>query len=239
MRLFLREWNQLELEDGVLFRRYVDRGTEGYQLVLPEKYRAKALEGVHDEVGHLGFYRALNLARARFYWPKMAQAVDVKCHTCERCFRRKTNPERAAPMMNISTSYPLELVCMDYLSIEPNNKDTQNVLVITDHFTKFAVAIPTKDQRARTVAKALWENFIVPYGFPARLHSDQGRDFESHTIKELCSLIGAEKVRTTPYHPRGNPVERFNRTLLGMLGTLEDKDKCHWERLCEATCPRI
>ena len=228
VRLFLREWNRLELKDGVLFRRYVDRGTEGYQLVLPEKYRAKALEGVHDEVGHLGFERALHLARARFYWPKMAQAVDVKCHTCERCFRRKTIPERAAPMMNISTSYPLELVCMDYLSIEPDNKDTRNVLVITDHFTKFAVAIPTKDQRARTVAKAIWENFIVHYGFPARLHSDQGRDFESHTIKELCSLIGAEKVRTTPYHPRGNPVERFNRTLLGMLGTLEDKDKYHW-----------
>lgn len=228
VRLFLREWNRLELKDGLLFRRHIDRGTEIYQLVLPEKYRAKALEGVHDEVGHLGFERALNLARARFFWPKMAKAVDVKCHTCERCFRRKTNPERAAPMMNISTSYPLELVCMDYLSIEPDNRDTRNILVITDHFTKFAVAIPTRDQKARTVAKALWENFVVHYGFPARLHSDQGRDFESQTIKELCSLIGAEKVRTTPYHPRGNPVERFNRTLLSMLGTLEDKDKYHW-----------
>lgn len=61
-----------------------------------------------------------------------------------------------------------------------------------------------------------------------QIHSDQGRDFESHTIKELCSLIGTQKVRTTPYHPRGNPVERFNRTLLSMLGTLEEKDKYHW-----------
>ena len=87
---------------------------------------------------------------------------------------------------------------------------------------------PQKTKEQETVAKALWANFIVHYGFPARLHSDQGRDFESHTIKELCSLIGAEKVRTTPYHPRGNPVERFNRTLLSMLGTLEDKDKYHW-----------
>uniref|UniRef100_A0AAX7TV04 Integrase catalytic domain-containing protein n=1 Tax=Astatotilapia calliptera TaxID=8154 RepID=A0AAX7TV04_ASTCA len=117
---------------------------------------------------------------------------------------------------------------MDYLSVEPDNRDTRNILVITDHFTKFAVAVPTKDQKSRTIAKALWENFIVHYGFPSRLLSDQGRDFESHTIKELCALIGADKIRTTPYHPRGNPVERFNRTLLDMLGTLEEEDKSHW-----------
>ncbi|XP_060779606.1 uncharacterized protein LOC132887872 [Neoarius graeffei] len=131
-------------------------------------------------------------------------------------------------MESIRTSHPLELVCMDFLSIEPDNRDIRNILVITDHFTKYAIAVPTKDQKANTVAKALWDNFIVNYGFPSRLLSDQGRDFESRTIKELCSLIGTEKVRTTPYHPRGNPVERFNRTLLSMLGTLEEKDKYHW-----------
>lgn len=65
------------------------------------------------------------------------------------------------------------------------------------------------------------------YGFPERLFSDQGPDFEWHTIRELCELV--KKVHTTPYHPRGNPVERFNRTLLQMLGTLSQPDKLHWK----------
>lgn len=66
------------------------------------------------------------------------------------------------------------------------------------------------------------------YGFPEHLHSDQGPDFESRTIKELCEFAGIKKGRTAPYHPRGNPVEHFNRTLLQMLGTLNPHDKTHW-----------
>lgn len=228
VKLLLREWKRLELQDGVLYRKWTTHGTVLHQLVLPQKCRERALDGVHDEVGHLGCERALDLARARFFWPKMARDIENKCYTCEKCFRRKASPQKAAPMESIQTTYPLDLICMDYLSLEPDNHDTRNILVMTDHFTKFAVAVPTKDQKAKTIAKAFWENFIVHYGFPSRILSDQGKDFESHTIRELCALIGADKVRTTPYHPRGNPVERFNRTLLSMLGTLDEKDKHHW-----------
>ncbi|KAK7922047.1 hypothetical protein WMY93_008949 [Mugilogobius chulae] len=118
---------------------------------------------------------------------------------------------------------------MDYLSLEPDRSGTKDVLVLTDHFTKYAVAIPTANQKARTVAKCLWDNFIVHYGIPERLHTDQGPDFESNLIRELCDISGIQKTRTTPYHPRGNPVERFNRTLLSMLGTLEPKQKATWK----------
>ena len=117
---------------------------------------------------------------------------------------------------------------MDYLSLEPDTSNTKDILVLTDHFTKFAVAIPTANQKAKTVARCLWDNFIVCYGVPERLHTDQGPDFESKLIKELSEVIGIQKIRTTPYHPRGNPVERFNRTLLNMLGTLETKQKQKW-----------
>lgn len=113
---------------------------------------------------------------------------------------------------------------MDFLSLD-SDRGVKDILVITDHFTKYAVAVPTPNQKARTVAKCLWENFLVHYGIPERLHSDQGLDFESHTIKELCDIAGIQEGRTTPYHPRGNPVERFHRTLLNMLGTLTEQDK--------------
>lgn len=92
VKLLLKEWKRLELRDGVLYRKWTDRGNVTYQLVLPEHFRERALQGVHDEVGHLGFEHDLHLARARFYWPRMAKSVEEKCKKCPRCFRRKAVP---------------------------------------------------------------------------------------------------------------------------------------------------
>jgi hypothetical protein len=120
---------------------------------------------------------------------------------------------------------------MDFLTLEPSKGGFANILVITDHFTKLALAIPTRNQTAKTTAEAFYENFIIHYGIPTRIHSDQGGNFESTLIKELCELFGIEKSRTTPYHPSGNGLtERYNRTLLNMLGTLDPSKKTDWKK---------
>lgn len=150
---------------------------------------------------------------------------------CGRCIARKTLPHRAAPLDQITSNGPLDLVCIDFLSNEPDSKGVANVLVVTDHFTRNAQAYTSKDQRASTVAKILVEKYFVHYGLPARIHSDQGRDFESRLIKELLQLLGIKKSRTTPHHPQGDPQpERFNRTLLSMLSTLNPCQKQKWSQ---------
>jgi transposase InsO family protein len=134
-------------------------------------------------------------------------------------------------LVNIKTTYPLELVAMDFLSLEASKSGIENILVVTDHFTKYAIAIPCKNRTAKTTADALYNNFIVHYGIPTRLHSNQGANFESEIIKELCHIMGMEKTHTTTNHPMGNGItERYNRTLLNMLGTLDPDKKANWKK---------
>uniref|UniRef100_A0A665VGA2 Gypsy retrotransposon integrase-like protein 1 n=1 Tax=Echeneis naucrates TaxID=173247 RepID=A0A665VGA2_ECHNA len=230
--LMLREGAKLKLKRGLLFR-VIKRslGKDVSQLVLPAQYRPMVFRAMHDDIGHLGMERTTELIKDRFYWPKMASDIAMYIQNCGRCVARKSIPKRAAPLQQITSTGPLDLLCMDFLAIEPDSKGIANVLVVTDHYTRYAQAFPTKDQKALTVAKVLVEKFFVHYGLPARIHSDQGRDFESKVIKELLTMLGIRKSRTSPYHPQGDPQpERFNRTLLSMLGTLDPAKKSKWSQ---------
>lgn len=230
--LLQRQKQKLRLLDDVLYRvTQTDKGEECTQLVLPEEYRLTVLRSLHDESGHLGIDKTLELIKDRFYWPKMGSEIESYVKNCGRCITRKTIPQKAALLNQLTSSGPLDLVCIDFLSIEPDSKGFANVLVITDHYTRYAQAYPTRDQKATTVAKVLFENFFVHYGLPARVHSDQGRDFECQLIQEFLRMLGIRKSRTTPYHPQGDPQpERFNRTLLSMLGTLESAKRQRWSQ---------
>ena len=227
-----RQWPRLVIKNGMLYRNTVRKsGKPISKFVLPKQLRDLALKSLHDDGGHLGIERVIELMRERFFWPKMADDIAHYIKNCGRCVARKTLPGRAAPLNQLTSSGPLELVCIDFLSIEPDSRGVTNVLVVTDHFTRYAQAYPTRDQKAPTVARVLVEKFFVNYGLPARIHSDQGRDFESRLIKEMLKVLGIRKSRTTPYHPQGDPQpERFNRTLLSMLGTLDPGKKQRWSQ---------
>ena len=78
--------------------------------------------------------------------------------------RRKT-PSHVAPLQPIHVTQPLELVHMDYLSLEPSKGNIENVLVITDHFTRYALAYPSKTQTAQATARIYGTISFVIMGF--------------------------------------------------------------------------
>ncbi|KAI7789521.1 hypothetical protein IRJ41_008311 [Triplophysa rosa] len=226
--ILLKQWLKVHVgQDGVLRRRTSRRE----QLLLPKAYHPLVFKELHQDMGHLGVERTLDLIRERFYWPQMSKDVEhFVTRVCECLKKRKPNKQTRAPLLPIQTTYPFQLVSIDFLHLEKCKHGYEYILVVMDHFTRFAQAYATRNKMAKTVADKIFNDFALKFGFPSRLHHDMGKEFENRLMDSLKKLSGIQGSHTTPYHPQGNgQVERFNRTLLSMLRTLEDKEKEDWK----------
>lgn len=148
------------------------------------------------------------------FCPHLSDWVYKASRKCESCIVHKADMEGTIPM-TITTSKPFKLVTMDFLTTSSATSGFQYTLFI-DHFIKFAVVVPTKDQTAATTAKHFWEHIVQLYSCPKKILSDQGLNFE------ICHLSFITKSHAALYHLKGNSAcERFNRTFLGMPRNIE------------------
>ena len=232
VRIYLKYRKDVVIRNGLLYRKMKLKNYDMvvFQFVLPNTYHKKTLISLHNDIGHMGMDCTFNLVQDRFFWPRMSESIRMHIRNWERCMKFKQMPERAE-MCPTESSYPLELIHMDFLTIGKVGSDKLvNIFIVADHFTKYTQAYVTPNQMAKVVARTLWENFLIHYEWPTKILTDQGKTFESSLVKELCSISQVRKIRTTPYRPEKNGAcERFNQTLINMLGTLLNEVKKDWQ----------
>ena len=124
---------------------------------------------------------------------------------------------------------PLELLCIDFTKADIARGGKENILVLTDAFSKYSQAFVMSNQKSLTVAKLLVEKWFSVYGIPTRIHSDQGKSFDNENICHLCKMYGMRQSTTMPYNPHGNSqCQHFNHTLFGLMHSLDQEQKPNW-----------
>ena len=201
--------------------------------VLPGLKRQAAIDGCHHYLGHQGRDRMLSLPREIFWWLGMAQRMMLSICNCEKCriFEAKS---QIPPMEPILCTEPLDLVHIDYVSMEvtvgtKEKPVVKNVLVVEDHFTHYTQAYVTNNHIVCMTARILYNEFFSVFGFPKQLMSEQASEFTGQVISELCDLLGITKIRTLPYHLQTNgAMESIHQTLRRMIAKMDPEKRATW-----------
>ena len=139
----LRHKQQFILRKCLLYRKvqFCSHDQPSLQFVLPQNYREQAMKACHDDIEHLHVERSLDLLKDRFYWEGMSTDMENHIQNCDRCLCFKPQKTELYP---ITTTHPLDLVHMDFLTIESGKtgKDA-NILAVTDHFIHYAQTFVT------------------------------------------------------------------------------------------------
>jgi hypothetical protein len=147
-KVLLRERKRLYFDDNNILRR---KCKDANQVVLPLKHRDLIYKSLHDDLGHLGAERVHQLARQRVYWPWMQ--ADIEQYTQRRCrclIQRRPRVKPVAPLQSIHSATPMELVTIDFLHLEKSSGGHEYILLIVDHFTRFAQGYATKNNSGKT-----------------------------------------------------------------------------------------
>jgi transposase InsO family protein len=221
-------------DEGVLYR-LRSANERDDKLVIPASMKLRILNNYHNlpYAGHQGAERTTKLLRSKFFWKSLAADVKLYCAQCTSCAERKTSPHlRKVPIERYKEVLrPFARTHMDCLGPFPvSASGNKHLLTFIDAYSRYVIAVPIKDQSARTVAQAFFVNVIEKHGVPEQLITDRGQNFASKLLNEVCAILHLKHNYTTAYSPHVNgAIERVHRVMSDLLSHYVNKSHTDWD----------
>jgi transposase InsO family protein len=199
---------------------YFEDSRGNSRLCVPRGKQHEVMADAHDtisETAHAGYHKTYNKIAATYYWPRMSRDIKRYVTSCDIC--QKSKPRRHGPTGLLQPipipTQPFEVVTMDFIPELPESSGYDNILVIVDKLTKYALFIPvTTKIKDIDTARLFFHHVIAQYGIPRQIISDRDAKWRGDFWKEICRLLGSRRSLTTAFHPQADgQTEIMNQTL--------------------------
>ena len=221
------------IKKKILMRHMNTNDGQTYDVVcIPKAIVKSLLSSMHDNLisGHFGSQRFMLHVKRQYFWPGMKKDILQFHKQCIVCQANDKYPVKVKTGHMLKPKHPLDIVYIDIVVGLPKSTcGCYAMLMIYDSFTRFAQAIPLRSEKADYIVQQFMAQYVARYGMPKHIHSDNGRNMDASLIRHLCTMLGAKKTSTPPYHPASNPCECICGAIVQLIRkALTDSDQRYW-----------
>ena len=181
-------------------------------IILPQVFHLGVMQLTHGQQAHVGHDKTVASILQKFDCPGLHKDVARYINSCPLCQTSKFPKKRMKfPLRSLESAGPNELLQLDHLKLSTTDEGYQGVLMMVDHFSKYAVAKPHWIFDAKETCKLIMNHWISEYGAPIAIQSDNGTQFTAALTSEFLEMLEIVQVHSSPYH------QRQNRTLINLL----------------------
>ncbi|MCO5762841.1 MAG: reverse transcriptase domain-containing protein [Chromatiaceae bacterium] len=175
--------------------------------------QANLIDQCHRQLGHAGWKAVFLALRQRFFWPRMRQSTFQRLHMCRQCIRHNV-PTTAigTPLQPIKAQGPRHIYAVDIVPM-PIAGRYRYMLLLIDHYTKYAVAEAASDAKTYRLI-AFLRRVFTQLGPCDVLLSDPGPQFRATSLQRFLAQHNVRHDRSGARHFEGNGcLERLVRTI--------------------------
>lgn len=152
--------------------------------------------------GHSGTNRMYNNIKKYYHWSRLKKDIEEfvkKCDDCQRCKYGRVNKQPITITTTATSAF--QKIYLDLVGPIKNDIDENSyILTIQCELSKFIECYPLLSKEADIVSKSFVENFILRYGIPREVVTDQGKEFIANVFQESCKLLGIKTLNSTAHH---------------------------------------
>lgn len=177
---------------------------DGATRVTNDELKKVILSDFHNlpTAGHPGICKMLQQIKQKYYWSGMQRDILNFVNSCIFCQRNKHFANQKVPLQITTTARSsFDRIFIDTVGpLVRSDMGNVYILTIQDDLTKFIEAIAIPDKTAKTVARAMVEEFLLRYGLCKEIVTDLGTEFVNSVTAEICDLLQITHLNSTSYH---------------------------------------
>ena len=191
------------------------------------------LSHVNKVMGHGGIQETISQISKRYYFPHMPTYVTARINNCIGCLSKKLKVDKIKhKMYTQELGYFNQVIFSDFVgplhTVSYNGQRVKHVLTLMDGYTRYMVCVPVPDLETKTLAQAIIRNWILHYGIPQQIHSDNGSSYTSKLFQDIMEGLGIKHSKTPIYSPQGNRIERHHQTIFQTIRCNDEFKKGQW-----------